>query len=217
MSAFGELGNSEDPSFAHPSGRWHRRLSRRVRETGIHGERHTQSERRANGKLTIPLVRRHCPVGIISARLDEGLAVRAQYVTPTGGGICQWGCLPVRLGRPGSQQWILVVVACCMSERFFRNRRLIMALLLAMLVIVPAIDAAACMAEPETMQSHDADSDPGTEDHAVCAHGHCHHTVPHSLPVSPCMAAVHAVLILSPEKPAPKSFLPDGLMRPPRV
>ena len=92
-----------------------------------------------------------------------------------------------------------------------------MALLLAMLVIVPAIDAAACTVEPETVQ-HDADSDPGTPDHAVCGHGHCHHTGTQLLPCDASYSAVvHAVLVLAPEKPAPKSLLPERFMRPPRV
>ena len=92
-----------------------------------------------------------------------------------------------------------------------------MALLLAMLVIVPAIDAAACMVEPQTVQ-HDMDSDSDTADHAVCGHGHCHHTgtqVVASFTYFPLVA--HTNIVLAPEALAPESLLPEGLKRPPRV
>ena len=104
-----------------------------------------------------------------------------------------------------------------MTKCFARSRRLIMALLLAMLVIVPAIDAAACMVEPETIQP-DIDSDPDTADHAVCGHGHCHHTGTQLVPsFAYCPLVVHTDLVLAPERLAPESLLPEGLKRPPRV
>ncbi len=92
-----------------------------------------------------------------------------------------------------------------------------MALLIAMLVIVPAIDAAACMVEPQTVQP-DMDADSDTADHAVCGHGHCHHTrtqVVASFTYFPLVA--HTNIVLAPEALAPESLLPEGLKRPPRV
>jgi hypothetical protein len=93
-----------------------------------------------------------------------------------------------------------------------------MMLLLAIIVVVPAIDAAACMVEPDTVQSHVTDPDSAPGDHAEdCAHGHCHHTVGHT-PFAPLSSAtIDKILLVTPEKPSPKSLLPDGLMRPPRV
>lgn len=104
-----------------------------------------------------------------------------------------------------------------MAKRFATIRRLLITLLLAVLVVLPAVDAAVCMVEIEAPQTHGAEDDYGAEEHAVCAHGHCHHSSFYAIPVLPHVPIVHAALVAGPDGTVPESFLPDGLKRPPRV
>lgn len=91
-----------------------------------------------------------------------------------------------------------------------------MVALLALLVIVPAIDAAACMVEPETIDINIFDVDETHQE--ACAHGHCHHmvlSVPKVAHTQPHIQSKTAVLgYCLHEVSSPDS---DGLMRPPKV
>jgi hypothetical protein len=101
----------------------------------------------------------------------------------------------------------------------------LIALLVAVFVLIPTVDAAACAVELEP--SHiatsavddggDLPSDP--DDHAICSHGHCHHsgTAMPSSPQSVTVTTAAASNLLRPTDEPLASRAPSGLERPPRA
>jgi hypothetical protein len=111
-----------------------------------------------------------------------------------------------------------------MLQRLTKSLMVICVLLLA---VGPVADSVMCGLESGGVGSSeliadlggDDDRDPPTTDHAICAHGHCHHSVP--LTGSP---EVHtaANLYAEADQPLllalqPPSTSPPSLKRPPRV
>ncbi len=103
----------------------------------------------------------------------------------------------------------------------------LLASLLALFVLASAAEAAICA--PEALSAHAAgtvaDASPEPDDsgrpdqHAICGHGHCHHTgaaradVPDEIAMQIYARPVHAF----PSSDSPSSISPDGLKRPPRA
>ena len=99
------------------------------------------------------------------------------------------------------------------------------ALFLAVFVLIPTVDAAACAMELEPAHAAASVADDGgdlpsdSDDHAICSHGHCHHSGT-TLPLSPqsvAMTAAVAPNLLRPADEPLASRAPDGLERPPRA
>ncbi len=96
------------------------------------------------------------------------------------------------------------------------------ALLVAIFILIPTVDAAACTVEPAHAAASiddggDLPSDP--DDHAICSHGHCHHSGT-AMPSSPQAVAVTAAIapsLLRPTDEPLASRAPSGLERPPRA
>lgn len=99
------------------------------------------------------------------------------------------------------------------------------ALLVAVFVLIPTVDAAACALELAPThaagsvadEGGDVPSDP--DDHAICSHGHCHHsgTAMPSSPQSVAVTAAVAPSLLRPTDEPLASRAPSGLERPPRA
>lgn len=106
--------------------------------------------------------------------------------------------------------------------------RFIAVLLLALFAFSTAAEAAACSGEfqPEISHaasdladnSHSDDNDDTSEQHAVCAHGHCHHLAQVFTPAPSANALNLSVSLLGPRR---DNALPEAnlskLKRPPRV
>lgn len=99
------------------------------------------------------------------------------------------------------------------------------ALLVAVFVLIPTVDAAACAAELEPAHAAASTADDGgdlpsdPDDHAICSHGHCHHsgTAIPSSPQSITVTTVVAPTLLRPTDEPLASRAPSGLERPPRA
>lgn len=101
----------------------------------------------------------------------------------------------------------------------------LLALILMVFVLIPTADAATCAVEAETAHSaafvmEDAGDEPvEPSDHAVCSHGHCHHSGA-AMPSSPQPASVNPIASPSLLRPASEpldSRIPGGPERPPRA
>lgn len=101
----------------------------------------------------------------------------------------------------------------------------LIALVVAVFVLIPTVDAAACAVELEPAHAAasvaedggDLPSDP--EDHAICSHGHCHHSGT-AMPSSPQFVTVTTVVtskLLRPTDEPLASRAASGLERPPRA
>lgn len=100
----------------------------------------------------------------------------------------------------------------------------LLALVVAVFVLIPTVDAAACVVELEPAHATasvdgDGDEQPTDADgHAVCSHGHCHHGGT-TVPSSPHQSEVNTPVAASPLRPSSdvlKSRVPSGPKRPPR-
>lgn len=101
----------------------------------------------------------------------------------------------------------------------------LLALILTVFVLIPTADAATCAVEAETSHSaaimvEDAGDEPVEPvDHAVCSHGHCHHSGG-AMASSPQPESVSPIAVSSLLRPASEplaSRAPSGLERPPRA
>lgn len=101
----------------------------------------------------------------------------------------------------------------------------LIALFVAVFVLIPTVDAAACAVELEPAHATASVADDGSDlpsdpdDHAICSHGHCHHSAT-AMPSSPQSVAVTASIAPSLLRPADEplaSRAPSGLERPPRA
>ena len=101
----------------------------------------------------------------------------------------------------------------------------LLASFLALFVLVSAVEAATCA--PEMVTAHASESvretpaDPveGSDSHAICSHGHCHHggaAIPSS-PQSEAVTTAVAPRLLRPADEPLASRAPSGLERPPRA
>ncbi|MBB5746308.1 hypothetical protein [Brevundimonas variabilis] len=101
----------------------------------------------------------------------------------------------------------------------------LIALFIAVFVLIPTADAAACALEVQPAQAAASVADDGgdvpsdVDDHAICSHGHCHHSGT-AMPSQPQTVAVTAAVAPSLLRPADEplaSRAPSGLERPPRA
>jgi hypothetical protein len=101
----------------------------------------------------------------------------------------------------------------------------LIALLVAVFVLIPTVDAAACAVELEPTHAAASVADDGgdlpsdPDDHAICSHGHCHHSGT-AMPASPqtdAMTTALAPSLLRPTDEPLASRAPSGLERPPRA
>lgn len=99
------------------------------------------------------------------------------------------------------------------------------ALFVAIFVLVPTVDAVACAVELEPAHAavyvdSDGDDQPtDADDHAICSHGHCHHSGT-AMPASPQTVAMTTALspnLLRPTDEPLSSRAPSDLERPPRA
>ena len=99
------------------------------------------------------------------------------------------------------------------------------ALFVAVFVLIPTFDAAACAVELEPAHAAASVADDGgdlpsePDDHAICSHGHCHHSgtaMPSSTQSVSVTAAVAPSLLRPTDEPL-ASRAPSGLERPPRA
>lgn len=99
------------------------------------------------------------------------------------------------------------------------------ALFVAVFVLIPTVDAAACAVELEPAHAAASVADDGgdlpsdSDDHAICSHGHCHHSGT-AMPSSTQSVAVTAIVapnLLRPTDEPLASRAPSGLKRPPRA
>ena len=101
----------------------------------------------------------------------------------------------------------------------------LLALVVAVFVLIPTFDAAACAVELEPAHAAASVADDGgdlpsdTDDHAICSHGHCHHsgTAMPSSPQSVAVTAAVAPSLLRPTDEPLASRAPSSLERPPRA
>lgn len=101
----------------------------------------------------------------------------------------------------------------------------LLALVVAVFVLIPTFDAAACAVELEPAHAAASVADDGgdlpsdSDDHAICSHGHCHHsgTAMPSSPQSVAVTAAVAPSLLRPTDEPLASRAPSGLERPPRA
>ncbi len=100
----------------------------------------------------------------------------------------------------------------------------LLALFMAVFVLVPAADAAACASDMEpahvasTLDRPVQPDDGPAGDHALCAHGHCHHggvVLPQPTPAEAATLRLGGPTLTPTAAPA-ASHSPNGLMRPPR-
>lgn len=115
-----------------------------------------------------------------------------------------------------------------MGSIFARNSWMaaLLASFLALFVLVSAAEAATCA--PEAVASHaaeaisDTPSDPndgdGPDQHAICGHGHCHHSAVASAPVFAQLTAARPAADRALPRPEDRlaSRQPTGPDRPPR-
>lgn len=100
----------------------------------------------------------------------------------------------------------------------------LIALFVAVFVLIPTVDAAACAVELEPAHAaaslyDNGEMPAGPETHAVCSHGHCHHSgaaIPES-PQATSVARIAAPSLLRPTTEPLASRAPSGLKRPPRA
>ena len=102
----------------------------------------------------------------------------------------------------------------------------LLASVLALFVMVSAVEAATC--PPESLSAHaaesvaDGPSDPDdtgrTDQHAICAHGHCHHSgvTAVDIPDVSVVPAPHQETMRVPATDPLGSSAPAGLDRPPQ-
>jgi len=99
------------------------------------------------------------------------------------------------------------------------------ALFVAVFVLIPPVDAAACAVELEPAHAAASVADDGgdlpsdPDDHAICSHGHCHHSGT-AMPSSPQSVAVTAAVtpsLLRPTDEPLASRMTGGLERPPKA
>ena len=101
----------------------------------------------------------------------------------------------------------------------------LLALFVAVFVLIPTVDAAACAVELEPAHAAASVADDGgdlpsdPDDHAICSHGHCHHsgTAMPSWPQSVAVTAANSPNLLRPAAEPLASRAPSGLERPPRA
>ena len=114
------------------------------------------------------------------------------------------------MGATSDRHWMIVAL---------------LALFVVMFVLVPVADAATCAADTETPRAtstldQPVQPDEGLSgDHALCAHGHCHHSgVVLPQPTQPGLtrAQINGPS-LKPSNAPLASHSPGGLKRPPRV
>ena len=98
-------------------------------------------------------------------------------------------------------------------------------LFVGVFVLIPTVDAAACAVELDPAHAAASVADDGgdlpsdPDDHAICSHGHCHHsgTAMPSSPQSVAVTAAVAPSLLRPTDEPLASRAPSGLERPPRA
>ena len=101
----------------------------------------------------------------------------------------------------------------------------LLASFLALFVLVSAVEAATCT--PESLTAHVAESvadapsesdGPGSEQNAICAHGHCHHSgvTALNIPAVSEVFAPHQETMRVPPADPLGSSAPAGLDRPPQ-
>lgn len=102
----------------------------------------------------------------------------------------------------------------------------LLAAFVSLFVLVSAVDAATCSPEAAASRGSTAvadlpgnqDDGGGTDNHAICSHGHCHHggvAVPQT-PETPAITPVGTVLNALPMADGLPSRMPAGPERPPR-
>ena len=100
----------------------------------------------------------------------------------------------------------------------------LIALFVAVFVLIPTVDAAACAVELEPAHAAASLDDGGDmpadpDGHAICSHGHCHHSGT-AMPASPQSVAVTAAVtpsLLRPTDEPLASRMTGGLERPPKA